>query len=360
MTRVITLYNGLTGASTLVDAGGTGGGSSRSGPWLNEVSRWLKEAVEPTSPIDLKGLGLGILANYPTLLHGRGRTSNAIGNNAPVANFNGVDLFKVVQHTLTIGVGDAAELDFGNEALTIGDPAANNYGNVGSDGLAVPVPAGAATPAFVLSNADGGGFNLAATSGVLTINVDGVSYAVTVGTGTSVSAEAIVAAILDAAVPVMAHHNAPGAGDEVLVTGVGIGASHTLQIDRSAGSAGAVIFPAAAATLRQGKGGPLNSLEAVSQAPRLQRRILPGSISVVAGAVTGVDATITTGSTGVIAGAGVSGTINYASGVIDLDYVAAPGAAAPVNATFKALVPLDLHAQVKVPRGGLEVALILK
>ena len=154
--------------------GGTGGGSSRSLNWEAEVSRWLKEAVEPNSPFDLKGLGLGLLANFPIFLHGRGRESNAIGSNAPIAAFNGVDLFKVIQHTLRIGVGDAAETDFGNEALTQGDPAANNYGNTGSDGEAIPVPTGAATPAFVLSNADGGGFNLSATDGILTIIVDGV------------------------------------------------------------------------------------------------------------------------------------------------------------------------------------------
>lgn len=360
MVRVITLYNGLTGQSTLVDAGGTGGGSSRSGPWLNEVSRWLHEAVEPNSPIDLKGLGLGILANYPVHLHGRGRESNAIGNNAPIAAFNGADWFKVVQTTLQIGVGDASETDFGNEALTQGDPAANNYGNTGSDGLAVPVPAGAATPAFVLSSQDGGGFDLSMTDGILTLIVDGVSYAINVGIGTTTTAEQVVSAILDAAVPVMAHHNHPGTGDEVLVTTIGVGASHTIQVDRSAGSAGAAIFPAAAATLRQGKGGPLSSLEAVSSAPRPQRRILPGSISAVAGAVTGVDTIITSGVTGVIAGTGVSGTINYQTGVIDLDYTVAPASLAPVNVTFKALVPLDLHAQVKVPRVGMGVAVILK
>lgn len=360
MVRVITLYNGLTGASTLVDAGGTGGGSSRSLNWEAEVSRWLKEAVEPTSPIDLKGLGLGILANFPVFLHGRGRESNAIGNNAPIADFNGVDLFKVVQHTLTIGVGDAAETDFGNEALTQGDPAANNYGNTGSDGTAIPVPTGAATPAFVLSNQDGGGLDLSMSDGILTLIVDGVSYAVNVGTGSSTTAEQIVSAILDAAVPVMAHHNHPGTGDEVLVTTVGVGASHTLQVDRTAGSAGAVIFPAAAATLRQGKGGPLNSLEAVSSAPRPQRRILPGSITAQAGAVSGVDSTIASGNTGVIAGTGIAGTINYLTGVVDLDFTAAPAALAPVTVSFGALVPLDLAAQVKVPRAGMGVALVLR
>jgi hypothetical protein len=356
--RIITLFNGLTGASTIVDAGGTGGGSSRSLNWEAEVSRWLKEANEQISPFDLKGLGLGILANFPTFLHGRGRESNAIGNNAPIQDFAGVDLFKVIQHTLQIGVGDNAETDFGSEALTQGDPAANNYGNVGSDGEAIPVPTGAATPAFVLSNADA--FNLSATDGILTIIVDGVSYAVNVGTGGAATSEEVVSAILDTGVPVMAHHNAPSAGDEVLLTTAAIGASHTIQIDRSAGSAGAVIFPAAAATLRQGKGGPLNSLEAVSDGVRAQRRVLPGSISATDASVTGVDGTISSGNTGVIAGTGLTGTINYLTGVVDLDFTAAPASLAGVNVTFGALVPLVLSDQVKVPRSGLSVALILK
>lgn len=358
--RVITLYNGLTGASTLVDAGGTGGGSSRSLNWEAEVARWAKEAVEPNSPFDLKGLGLGILANFPIFLHGRGRESNAIGNNAPIQAYSGLDLFKVIQHTLQIGVGDAAETDFGNEALTQGDPAANDYGNTGSDGEAIPVPTGAATPAFVLSNADGGGFNLSATDGILTIIVDGVSYAVNVGIDTTTTIENLVAAILDTGVPVMAHHNDIGVGDELLLTTAAVGASHTIQIDRTAGSAGATVFPAAAATLRQGKGGSLNSLEAVSDGVRAQRRVLPGTISATDSSVTGVDGTITSGNTGVIAGTGITGTINYLTGVVDLDFTAAPANLAAVNVTFSALVPLVLSDQVKVPRGGMGVALILK
>jgi hypothetical protein len=62
----------------------------------------------------------------------------------------------------------------------------------------------------------------------------------------------------------------------------------------------------------------------------------------------------------VIAGTGLTGTINYLTGVVDLDFTAAPASLAGVNVTFGALVPLVLSDQVKVPRSGLSVALILK
>lgn len=351
---VITLFNGLTGESTKVDAGGSGGGSSRSKAWLDEVPRWVKEAVEPEV---LKGLGLGVLANYPVFLDGRGRTSNAIGTNAPIAVFNGARVWKVRRHTVQVGTGDAAELDFGNEALTQPDPTLADYGNTGSDGLSPVAPRGGAAPAFVLSNTDGGGFDLSMTDGILTVIVDGTSFNINVGIGTTTTVELLRNSIVDSGVPVQAYAQA---GTHLILLSVGIGPSHTISVGRAAGSAGAVIFPAAAATVRQGHGSPLNSIEAVTDGLRPQRRILPGTVTVTAGAVSGSDVILADAAdSGTITGTGITGTINYSTGILDVDFTAAPANAAAVNASYKALVPIVLSEQVKVPRSGLEVALTL-
>lgn len=143
----ITLYDALTGNSTLVDAGD----GYRPGPWLQEVSRWLHEAAEP---IALKGLNLARLVNYPTFLPGEGDRelrSNPIGGDTnPIGTWNGIRLFEVVKNSVQIGTGDGSETDFGAETLTEPDPAALNYATGGTDGDPA-APRGGAHPAFITS-----------------------------------------------------------------------------------------------------------------------------------------------------------------------------------------------------------------
>ena len=359
MSRV-TLYDAETGNSCLVDAG-DGTGASREKSWLEEIPRWLKEAVEPgpgAAFINLKGLGKGILANYPTHLDGSKRESNAIGGSAPIQPFSGADWFEVVNNTSQIGTGDAAETDFGQEVLTQGDPSADDYANTGSDGLAVPVPQGAQTPAFVLSSA--GNFNLSATDGLLTIIVNGASFTVNVGVGAATTPEAVVAAIVAAGVPVAAYVNDPGVGDEVLLLTLGVGASQTIQVSRPAGSAGATIFPAAAATARTGNGGPLNDNRASSTGLKSQRRVLPTSV-VVTTTIASATVTLTDDGAGVLDdGTGThTGTIDYVTGAVNIDYGTAPDNGAAVTASYKVLSPLNLTDPVRVPRTGKEVAVLI-
>lgn len=358
---VITLYNGKTGDSCVAEAGGSGGGSSRAGSWLTEVSRWLKEAVEPTF---LKGLGLGLMANYPVFLNGRGRESHAIGNNAPIQDFAGVDLFKVVQNTLLLGTGDNSAVSFGNEELTVSDVTHANYYNTTTDPEDPAAPVGASAPAFLQTLVDGGGFNLAATDGVLTVVVNGVSYSVSGLTGTAVTAEAILSAIVDAGWPV----NAAVEGTDTLrLFTLGLGNAQTIM---ATGEVAAVIYTGGSQSsndniLYRGNGGPLTDVRASSDGIKPQRRILPGSVTVTAvtGSTlkTGVDDVITSGNTGEITGTGITaGTINYLTGAIDVEFAAAVAAAADVTAMFKALVPLNLHEQVRVPRAGMAIAMILR
>ncbi len=357
---VVTLFDALTGNSTKVDAG-DGSGASRELSWLQEIPRWLKEAVEagPNQAIDLKGLGLGIFANYPTFLDGSKRSSNAIGGSAPIAVFNGVDVFEVLSNTVQLGTGDASETDFGQEVLTQGDPAANNYANTGSDGLAVPVPQGAQTPAFVLGNS--GNHDLSSSDGLLTIIVNGASFTVNVGTAGAATSESIIAAILAAGVPVAAHVNDTSSGDEPLLLTLGIGAAQTIQVSRAAGSGGAVVFPAAAATARTGNGGPLNDVRASTQGIKTQRRVLPTSVTISA-TISAAVVTLTDDGVGVLDdGTGThTGTIDYATGAVDVDFGTAPDSATAVTASYKSLNPLTLTDPVRVPRSGKSVALLLK
>ena len=363
---VITFYNALTGGSTLVDDGGSGGGSSRAGPWLDNVPRWLKEAVEKDgsdvgSPIDLKGLNLGILANYPVFLDGRGRESNAIGNNAPVSVFNGVDILDVRQYTTRLAIGDNSETDFGEEALTQPDKTLNDFANTGTDGLVAVLPAGGQVGAFVISDADT--HDISGDDGILTVIVNGTSFAVPVGVGAAVTAEELAAFINVAGVPVVAVANDIAGDGLLLLMTLATGGSQTISVDRSAGSAGATIFAAAAATIRVGFGGPLNAVESSSDGLRPQRRILPGSVTVQdAGTLITLTDTLVSGDLGTLATAqdASTGTINYLTGAIDVDFAVAPTAAVLVNSTFKAMTPLVLSEQVRIPRGGKELAILLK
>lgn len=357
----ITLYNALNGLSTLVDCG-TG---LRAKSWIDSLPMWLKESVEPTA---LAGLGLGRLANFPAVLDGSRMAFRPMGEALQTPTFVGCELFKVVRNTLQVGIGNAAATIIpGNVALAVPDPSVANYAVAGAAGApvlsgSVVVPNnGVGYPAQMYSNLEN--YNLAATTGVLTVNINGVNYTAAVGVGAATTAEAVIAAIQTANWPcrVTAVINA-GAIDGFRLTTLDSGAASFMAPGAGAGDAAAVIFAAEivlAAGARRGWGGPLNDGRAASAAARKaqipgarsQWRILPGSVTLRVNTALGVLVdTVTDNRAGVLSNlAGTSlGTIAYATGATVCTWAAAPAALALVTARFGALEPVDLAEPVRV------------
>jgi hypothetical protein len=353
----LTLYNALTGASCSVDAGD----GHRQKAWLDEIPRWLKESVEPAV---LKGLGLGRLVNFPSFLDGRGLSSNPIGQAPVIGTFNGVEVTRVVPQTAVLTLGDGAVTDFGGEALTTADRTHANYFNTTTDPDDPVAPRGATGPAFLQTLADGGGFDLHLTSGILTLRVNGVLFTVTGLTGTTETAELIRDAITAAGVPVDCQVEG---GDTLRIFAPGNGVTANIEAVAVAGDVATALFTGASQSsqpnvLYTGTNGPLgvmDNLEVVGGV-KPQKRILPGSV-VVTATVGAATVTITDDGAGVLSDVGGTntGTINYATGAIDLNYATAPDNATNVTVTWKALKELKLHEPVRVPSSGMELALRL-
>lgn len=345
------LYDALTGASVLIDAGE----GTRQKAWLDEIPRWLMEASER---VEVLGLDIARRVNFPAFIEGdRELTANPIGGNVnPLDAFNGIEMSEVVPNRIQIGLGDGSETDFGGETLTAPDPAALAYATNGTDG-GPPLPRGGAHPAFLTSEDGSSNFNLGATSGDLLITVNGAQFTVDVGTGAATTPESIVAAVINAGVPVQALIADVGVTDRVRLLTLGVGVAQTIRVD---GDVAAVVFASSDLTDFRGAGGPLNDLRALSVGVRPQRRILPGSIQVSAtiGAATVL---MTDDGAGALADDFDSpthtGTIDYATGAIDIDYGTAPDNATAVIASYKALLPLTLSDPVRIPPGGKELAL---
>ncbi len=344
----VTLYNAANGRSTLVDAGD----GLRQKSWLDEVSRWLKEAVEP---VTLKGLGLGRLVNYPSFLDGSGLSSNPIGQAPDIGTFAGVTVSRVIPQTAI--VGEAAVTTFGSDALTDGDRASANYFNTTTDPDDDVIPVGATAPAFLQTIADGGGdFALTATSGILTIRINGTLFTMT-GLIDENSTELVLrlgafgipADIVDGAVNTVVRIFAPGNGVTANIEAVAV-----------AGDAATVLFTGAAASrqpnfLYQGKGGPLGNLDnlEVVGGAKPQRRILPLSVTISVDAIV-----MTDDGAGVISDVGGTntGTIDYDTGALAVT-LAGASTLAP-TATWKVLKTLVLHEPVRVPASqSLEIAI---
>jgi hypothetical protein len=347
----ITLYNALNGLSTIVDCGQ----GLRSKSWLEEISIWLKSAAEPTA---LAGIGLGRLANYPAVLNGSKMSTRAMGEALVVPAFVGAELFEVVRQTQIIGIGTAASAAMpGVAALTQGVPAMDNYATAGAASGTVCTPInGVGYPAFITSNAEN--YNLAATDGVLSVVINGVTFTAAVGLGTATTAEAVLAAIHAANWPCRAVGIASVADgiDQVRLLALNPGRSSTMQAVVTAGTAGAVIFAAETGVVRFGWGGPLNDLRLGTAAlgrevpgVKPQRRILPGSLVVTTTTAGGADS-MTDNRLGVLSNlAGTSvGTIVYATGAITCTWAANVAAATNILARFGALIPLELSAPVRV------------
>jgi hypothetical protein len=337
------------------------GDGLRGKTWADSLSQILQIAATSRT---LTGDGYGVMTNFPAFLDGQKTRNRAFGENLSAALLNSVQLFRVVPQTSQLGPGDAAELVFGTKALTQPDPETADYILVDTATGGVEVPVGANAPAWLTGATVGGGYVCNATTGVLTLVVNGVTYDVTGLAGAAVSIANIEAACQAQGVPVRVYNMNTAAGNAVGIFTIGIGCTQNIRCIRT--SAGAVIFAASAATLRYGRGGPLGQMDNTQGvAVKAQRRILPGTLSVTsttAGALvcTCTDNRLTGVVTGVDTGAVVTaaGTLVYTTGALAITYSAAPAAAA-ITARYDALYPIDLREEVKMPFGGSALAILV-
>jgi len=345
----ITLYDALTGASTLVDAG-DGGGASRMKQWQEEVALWLAEALEPLS---LKGLGRGRHANFPGYLTGE-----------QIANFNGITIFRVEQQSAVLAVGDGSAVAFGSTALTEPDRTHANYFNTTTDPDDPVAPRGGSAPAFLQTIVDAAGLDLSTTSGILTFRVNGTLYTITGLTGTAVTVEQIQTAINTAGVPV---DTSIEGGDTLRIFAPSNGITSNIEAVAVTGDVAIVLFTGAGQSSQpnvqyRGTNGPLGVMDntEVVGTVKPQRRILPSSVSITATIGASV-VLVTDNGAGVLADATSThtGTINYVTGAVAITYGTAPDNATNVTATWKALKPLDLTLPARVPVGGLSLALLV-
>ena len=356
------LYRADTGAQIATIAVGDG---LRGKAFLDEVSQLLMEgAVSPglgaTGPLQ----GYGREANFPTFLNGEGLATWPIGAAAPVIPaYIGTSVFKAVHNTWAFAT--AGVTTYGSVAPTAPTRGSANYGGAGAGDAYVVTPAGATCAARATTNA-AANFNVGAGAGVATMQVivNGVTYTINI---TSANRAALT---LDEflngfneSIGSMggAHAILTDATTAIRILTVDEGFWNTLQV--VAGATANVIFAgsgALGATVRGG-GGPLNDVARQPQGAKPQRRILPQSVIFTA-AVGGNAITSTDNGLGVIAGNNglgqtAAGTINYATGVVSIVYSGVTTTAPTV--TYKALVPLDLTQPVRIPRTGLDLALLL-
>jgi hypothetical protein len=321
---------------------------------VEELPIWLKECVEPSA---LAGIGLGRLANFPSVIDGSKMASRPMGEALTVPTFSGVEIFECVQNTVNICPAGANTAIPGNAALTVPDITAVTYATNGAASGTIIAPVnGVGYPAFITSDAEN--WNLAATDGILSVRINGQLFTANVGVGAATTAEAAIAAILAAGWPCMVVGviNA-GAIDRIRISALGnFGVSTTMQAIVTAGTAGAVIFAAETGALRFGAGGVLNDMRsalAVNGAQlagiKVGHRILPGSITLSATLAGAIADSMTDNRAGVLSNLlGTSvGTIVYATGVVRATWQANASGSA-VNASFQALWPVDMYKPVRV------------
>jgi hypothetical protein len=355
------LYRADTGALLgRVDVGD----GLRAKSWLEEIPRLLLEAATARG---LTADGYGILANFPAFIDGRKTQSRAVGENLTARALNSVQLFIGVPQTQLMGTGDAAVTAWGDVALNVADPAAVNYANAGPTNPALPpVPRGARSPAFVMSDTGAGNYNLAATDGILSFVVNGATFAITVGAGAATTLAQVMAAIQASGAPVRALLNNT---NFVLVTTIGQGRCQNIMAVNTAGTAGAVIFAAQGNVVHFGNGSPLGQMDnsdSLVSGVKSARRILPGSLRIAMTMATEAIVASDARLTGLITGrniAGtttVTGTVTYSTGNMEFDTVGdAPDNATAVTATYKALIPVDLSEEVNLPAGASDIAILV-
>jgi hypothetical protein len=352
----VTLFNSANGLSTTVDSGP----GLRGKTWGDEASRWLREAVEPAA---LAGLGLGRVANFPSYLDGSKMGVRPLGEAYSTPNFSGIELSEVIQNSAVLATGDGADLTIGGDALTVADRTHANYYNTTTDPDDAVAPVGASAPAFLQTVADAGGINLAAVAGTIQIIVNGTTYTVNVGTATATTAEIIRTAVEASGAPV---NCAIEGGDTCRIFTLNNGVTASISVVTSATAL--LLFTGAAqssqvTTVYRGDNGPLGDVANadVVNGVKVQRRILPGSVTVTA-TVGAVGVTMTDNRAGVLVDPlGVdAGTINYVTGAITLTYAVAPDNATNVLASWKVLKPVAFGDEVRVPEDfPLEMAIRL-
>ena len=367
----VTLFNGLTGLSTIVDAGGQG---LRGKTWLDELSGFAHEAAEPAN---LAGIGLGRLANFSAIVDGQKMGTKPLGEDYSTPAYDGVDLFDVIRNSVQFGLGDGALTAWGGSVgLTEPDRTHANYFNTTTDPDDPVAPVNAQAGPFLQSISDAAGdFDFAATviGGTLTLRVNGVLFSIT-GIVDETAAE-LAARITASAMPVTALESADN--NTVRIFASGLGVTSSIEAVVTATDAGSVLFTGAGASSQPdvvylGTGSPLGDMshDAGSSGGKVQRRILPGSVIVTA-TVTAALVTLTDDRAGVLSTLdGLhTGTIDYATGAIALTFGTAPDNATAINANWKVLYPKDLSSEVRLPEGSVgpvdgrpvvEMALILK
>jgi hypothetical protein len=358
----IRVYNGLTG-DFCIETAGDGSGPSRMKSWLEEIPRWLKEAVEPLA---LKGLGTLRMANFPAFLNGE-----------RLAPFTGVDVWRVVPQTANLALGSGAVATFGSVALTQPDRAHADYYNTTTDPDDPVAPRGATAPAFLQTISDGGGnFALAATSGVIVLDINGVRYTTTAAQAAAVAVDQTAAQL----VVVLDSFGWPmdvvaaASGNEVRIFAAGLGVTRNIRAVSVALDANSVLFTGAGASsqpnvMYRGTNGPLGVMDNTESlgGNKPQRLILPGSVSIAATIAAAAASVSDSGKDGVLAPippATHTGTINYTTGAVSVTFSANPDNATNVVATWKALKAMDLTQPVRLPvipsGGAFEVALTPK
>jgi len=367
MATVSTLYEAATG----IEVGKVDEGDGlRQKTWLDELSRW---AMEMATERGLGSAGTGILANFPSIVEGAVpyMGSKAIGETYSAPAFFGWELYEASQQSGSLGTGDAAILEWGDVVLAEPDPTHQDFYNATTDPDDAVNPLGATAPAFLQTVVDA--WNLTGLL-TLTIVVNGATHAIPVTTANAaaVTAEELQESILAAGAPVNCFLEG---GDTIRLMAIGNGVSRNIMAVNA--SAATVLFTGAGQSsqpgvMYYGTGGPLGQMDNTSNVvgAKPQRRILPGSISIditMGGEVVVVtDSTITTGNTGVLAGqnaagtATVNGTINYVTGLISVTTVGdAADAATNLVASWRALVPINLHEPVRRSPAGRHYALLL-
>jgi len=337
------------------------GDGLRGKAFLDEVSQLAMEAA--VSP-GLGRNGYGREANYPTFINGEYLTTWPIGAAAPIASaYIGVTMFQAFRANFPLGPVGATT--YGDVIPTAPTRGSANYGGAGAGDLYVATPQGCTAAARATTNA-AANFNVGAGAGVATMQIIINGILTTININSANRAALTLDEFLNGvneSVGSMggAHAILTDATTAIRVLTIDEGYWNTLNV--VAGAVSNVIFAGSGAlgvTVR-GAGGPLNELARQATGAKAQRRILPQSISVTA-AVGANAITVTDNGLGVLAGNNglgqtAAGTINYVTGAINLVYSGVTTTLPTI--VYKTLTPLDLTQQVRIPRAGLDLAILL-
>jgi hypothetical protein len=347
------------------------GDGLRAKSWNESLPQILLEAATARG---LTNDGYGVLANFP--FDGSKTRSRPIGEALSAAPYTSIQLFKCVPQTQSLGLGDATVTAFGDVALTTPDRAHANYWSTACDPDSPVEPRGAMAAPFLQTISDvGANFALAATT-TWSIDLNGVRYTPTAAQLVQLAANQTAAQltiVLQSFCWPM-EVVAAASGNEVRIFASGTGATRSIRAFSPANTSGAfVLFTGAGASsqlnvMYYGVGSPLGQMDNTDSAggQKPQRRIRPGSLSLVMTMAAEVITCTDNRLTGVIAGANiagtttVTGTLVYATGAIEFDTAGdQPDNATTITARYDALIPIDLAEEVKMPAGASSLAILV-